>query len=410
MVRFKIVLDKRTKKRDGTFPLSLRVYYGNSGGRYIPLNTFYTEQQYKSIFEGTPNPVSLEHRKSANLILERALEINKTLPEFDFKKFKDLFTGEKKFINPNSDLIKDLYDAVIERKIKDEESVKTIATYKTSRNSILLFKSDAKITDITPEFLQEYEKWFVNRNKGKLTSTISIYLRCLRAIINELKSKNKLPPNYQYPFGRYAYNIPEGELYKYKKTLSVEEIQSVINFNDFESRDQQMARDIWLFQFYCNGINFLDLCLLKWSDRKGDIFQIKRSKTKKSNKVKGVYVNIPIIPPMIKLLEKIGDKNSPYVLGFLKEGMNQKQIRDKRDDVANKVNKHLQFIKQKLNLSTELKTKTTRYEYATTLKRNNFSLQMISEMLGQSSPACTKRYLNSFEDKQLHQINSCLPS
>lgn len=305
MVRFKIVLDKRTKKKDGTFPLSLRVYYGNEGGRYIPLNTFYTEQQYKTIFEGTPNPVSLEHRKSANLILERALEISKTLPEFDFKEFKDLFKGEKKFINADSQTLKDLFDIVIKRKT-EKDAIRTASSYQSAKNSLLSFQDDLKITDITAELLQSYEDWYVKKNDGKLTATIGIYLRCLRAIINEQKSKNKLPANYIYPFGRNAYLIPV--IRKPKKTLSASEISAIINLDEFENEDQRTARDLWMFQFYCNGINFKDLMLLKWEDREGDFFYIRREKTKNSTKGNGQYIRIPIIEPIVKLLEKIGDK------------------------------------------------------------------------------------------------------
>ena len=44
--------------------------------------------------------------------------------------------------------------------------------------------------------------------------------------------------------------------------------------NDFDNDTQRIVRDIWLVQFYCNGVNFKDLIKLKWSDRSGNFFYL----------------------------------------------------------------------------------------------------------------------------------------
>jgi site-specific recombinase XerD len=64
---------------------------------------------------------------------------------------------------------------------------------------------------------------------------------------------------------------------------------------------------------------------------------------------------------------------------------------------------------QRLNLSIQLTTKVSRDAYATSLKKNNVSIEKIAEMLGHSSTAVTRNYLDSFDLEEVHHINNLLP-
>jgi integrase len=108
------------------------------------------------------------------------------------------------------------------------------------------------------------------------------------------------------------------------------------------------------------------------------------------------------------LIEKVGNKNSPYVLGFLREQMSETQILEKKCRVAKMMNANLKAIGKRLNLSIELLSETSRDAYATTLKKNGRSIEEIAEMLGHSSTTCTRNYLAQFEENQIHSINQGL--
>jgi hypothetical protein len=64
---------------------------------------------------------------------------------------------------------------------------------------------------------------------------------------------------------------------------------------------------------------------------------------------------------------------------------------------------------ERLGLSVKLTTKVARDAYATTLKKSRVSIEAIAEMLGQTSTAVTKHYLDSFDQEQIHEINNFLP-
>ena len=105
----------------------------------------------------------------------------------------------------------------------------------------------------------------------------------------------------------------------------------------------------------------------------------------------------------------MGNKNSPYVLGFLKDGMSESQILEKKRRVASLMNAHLKTLGKRLNFAIELLSETSRDAYASTLKRNGRSIEEIAEMLGHTSTTCTRNYLAQFEDSIIHNINQVLP-
>lgn len=111
-----------------------------------------------------------------------------------------------------------------------------------------------KFSDITPDFLQDFENWMVNR--GKSITTVGIYLRQLRAIINIAKEKGIIRPQ-DYPFGRRKYIIPGGN--NMKKALNISQIKQIFEYQASTDTGMDKARDFWILSYLCNGINMMDL-------------------------------------------------------------------------------------------------------------------------------------------------------
>lgn len=120
-------------------------------------------------------------------------------------------------------------------------------------------------------------------------------------------------------------------------------------------------------------------------------------------------IKIPITDRLKVLLVILGKRDSPYVLGLIKDGASESQIMNRKEKVGKLLNKHLDEIGCRLNLSVPLRTKTTRDAYATTLKKGDVSIEKIAEMLGQTSTAVTRRHLDSFDQEVVHKVNSVLP-
>lgn len=101
----------------------------------------------------------------------------------------------------------------------------------------------SKVTfdSVTIDWLKRYEKAMVE--DGKSYTTISIYIRCIRALFNDAKTIGVIKEA-QYPFGRGKYEVPSGK--GRKLALSLQQIKQIINFtDDFEATERY--RDMWFF-------------------------------------------------------------------------------------------------------------------------------------------------------------------
>lgn len=95
-------------------------------------------------------------------------------------------------------------------------------------------------------------------------------------------------------------------------------------------------------------------------------------------------------------------------LGILKEGYTEKTISYKKDWQQQKLNRDLKYISQRLGLSVDLRLKTSRDSYATTLKRSGNSRDEIGEMMGHSNSLVTENYLASLDMDKTWEVNEGL--
>ena len=404
MATIKLILDTRTQKKDKTFPIRLYVY-ANHNPSFINLGVSLSEKEYKEIFEKTPTGKRLEYRRSFEVLVNKAIDIHKSMIDFDLTEFKKLLFAKPEKKKEELTTLKNLFEAYIKAR-GAKLALKTMVMYKTTLNCILRYKPEAKLEDVNIHFLEGFEMWYNNSHETKLNSSIGIHLRNLRAVINKVKDEEALPIGYKYPFGKGKFSIKS--IVKPKQTFSEKEIKILVKLDKFNSVEEMKARDLWLMQYYCNGVNLNDLIRLRWDNMVGNCFVIQRQKTKNTNSSRPVFIRIPLVENLKVLLEKIGNKNSPYVIGFLKDGMSESQILEKKRKVAKLMNMYLKPLGQRLNFPIELLSETSRDAYATTLKKNGRSIEEIAEMLGHSSITCTRNYLAQFEENQVHSINQGL--
>lgn len=400
MAKFNIVLDTRVKKKNNLYNLTVRLVNGND---VMFLNIVkMTKKQYDLVFtKKLMDEDSVKFREDCNTFLTNCERIFSQMKPFDKTRFRKLVYQEEKVIHEDLKL-KDLFDRYIET--NDNIKIRTKEHYKTTRNVFETLKPGLTIWDVNPDLLKKFEK--EKTEHGCSSATIASYLRHLRRIINyHMKVDILIPKQYEYPFGEGKYMIRD---YSGKRlVLSNNEIKRIIEFNDFEDKNQELARDLWVFLYRCNGVNMADLIRMKWSNIRGTHLVFVRMKTE-NTKHAIEEIASPISPKVQELLDKVGVKDSPYILGYLNDGYNESTFRNKLKKVRRITNKNLKFICEKLDLSVKLDCGGARYAYASCLKRSGRSTDDISEMLGHSSVQVTKRYLDSLDMDKTNEINDCL--
>ena len=278
--------------------------------------------------------------------------------------------------------------------------------YRSSMNIFETFMKGATVYDVTPDYLRKFEKYKLNI--GNSPATIASNITDLKRILNYYtKVKKVIPRDYEYPFSEIGYRIRN--FIPTKLVMENEEIKSVVDMKEFDSPEQEYARDIWLLLYRCNGSNFVDLLRMRWNNMNNKEIRFYRKKTETTRKKNIKQITVPRTPGVNHLLEKIGNKNSPFVLGLLQEGYSEETIYNKSNKMRGKLNVHLKAISSKLNLTSPLRINIARECYASTLNRADKSVVKIAETMGHSTVAVTiNYYIGGMNNGELFELNDAL--
>lgn len=389
-----VVHDIRVKRTDGTYAVKLRVTY-NREQKYYPINVHLTREDWARTQSEKPRNEFKEHKLYFNKIEQRALDIIKELNPFSFEGF------EKKF-DQRVDRTKDVLtylDNYIKQLSKDNRSG-TADSYQCAYNSFknyLESKGRKKLNfgDVTSEWLKEYETWMLEREKS--VTTIGIYLRSLRTIINIAIEDGTLAREF-YPFGKRKYQIPSGR--NVKKALQLVDIQKIVNYKTTTEAEER-AKDLWLFSYLCNGANVKDMARLQYRNIDNTKITFIRAKTERSTKQDLKPVVVMLLPEIRAIINKWGVtpvKPEAFVFGILSKNDSATDELAKVRQATKTINKYMKRIGEDLKLDINLTTYTARHSFATVLKRSGAPVEFISESLGHKDIRTTENYLDSFED------------
>jgi integrase/recombinase XerD len=212
-VGVKVVPDNRRKKDEERFPLKLRITY--KGRRaYYGVGHDASKKEWE-IINSAEAKGTLRKIKNKILIIENdALECCEKIIPFSFKYFEnEFFYQRNKF-----ETLQSTYETYTSE-LKSNDQYGTAYGYQTALNTFIKFKPNLGFDDITKEFLQRFELSIIE--KGKSLTTVSMYARTLRAIMN--LAKNNGTNIFNYPFGRRKYVIPASR--NIKKALNIDQIK-----------------------------------------------------------------------------------------------------------------------------------------------------------------------------------------
>lgn len=288
------------------------------------------------------------------------------------------------------------YTEIIDR-LKSTNQLGNAGAYKDSKNSIMNFtkEKDIMFSEIDYSFLIKYETEM--RKKELNENSISFYFRTLRALFNKA-IQEKVCKATSYPFKKFKVAKFSNETKR--RAITKDEIKKIEALDIPESSKRFTARQYFLFSFYCQGINFADIALLKWENIIGNRVFYTRAKT-------GKEINFILLEPALKIIEywkPITSKSKKhYVFPILNNEIHisPTQIKNRTHKVIGIVNEALKEIGQDPDVGLEipLTTYVARHTFATVLKRSGVSTAIISETMGHKTETITQVYLKSFENE-----------
>ncbi len=406
MASVKIYLDKRSKKRDGTYPLKLTVSHQQKPF-HVSLNvSIPVENWIDDKIEGDfPNKAFLNNYIKArltgveNLLLR--LKLNGTLNKVTPARLKQMIldgtdsveeekpetvTGENYLFSDHARVFM--------------ETIETEGTRKVYRYTLDTIEKHhdlqtLRFTDMDYNWLEDLD--IKLRPTCKL-NTRSIHFRNIRSIFRHAQ-KRKLLSKDIYPFDDFSIKDELSE----HRDLSVEDLRL---FRDYPVEPhQERYRDLFMLLFYLIGINLVDL--LHVENIKNGRIEYRRAKT-------GRMYSVKLQPEAMEIINKYspGDK---YLLNFLDTYSRYEDFRRRFNKELKKIG-DIEWIEQKTKTGRKVKKKVftplfqdltsyyARHSWASIAAELEIPKETIQMALGHGARSVTDRYIN-FNMRKVDEAN-----
>ena len=294
MPSLKILRFTSKSLKDGTNPVMLRLTKDRKRKYFSTGYSCFPEQwqedseiggRFKAGFSNYRN-----HNKALTKLYWRAEEMLSELQaqgnDWTLRDFQEKFVGIKAI---------DFFTFLNEKisQLREIGKIGNAQVYTDTKNAVSRFHTTKHLSfrEIDYNFLNRFEH-FLRKGDCKDT-TISIYMRTIRALFNKAIKEKRCKANL-YPFREYQINQLDHSTRK--RALSKSDIDKLFAIEPDPNTTQLLSKHLFMFSFYNMGMNFHDIVRLKWSDVKGERITYQRAKTKKQ-------FSIRILAPVQEILD-----------------------------------------------------------------------------------------------------------
>jgi integrase/recombinase XerD len=400
MVTYKILLDTRRAKSDGTYPVMVRIIYDRKNSTFNT-GVFITENYWV----GEKSMVNPKHPNATLLngkITEQYLKVQKAVigleseNDFSFDNLKErLINQQPKSVTTKSIGFKTFADQLVEDMLTVNQTGNAIV-YRTSINRLMAYVVNPKLRfgDIDYSLLEGFKRHLLK--DGVKQNTISNYFRTLRAIYNKA-IKAKVIDRSKYPFLDITVKTERTA----KRAININDLKAISTVQLAIKSRKWHAQNYFLLSYALIGASFTDLAYLTPTNIKKGRLTYKRRKT-------GKELSIKLHPYIERLLSYYSGSNNKYLLPVLEPGITEGSMRAKVliAQWIKTTNKWLGKIVEDCELDCEVTTYVARHTWATTAKRLGYSIEIIAEAMGhEHGNRITNIYLDSFDQTLIDTVN-----
>ena len=264
MATFKVLLHSANKRKNGNYPVSLRITK-NMKHKYISLGLYAKKEEWDEKGERfrCDKRVCPNYKEYNARIIQLLARVQKV--EFDFEcektdwtlnQFADAFlhkSKQSKFLDFTMCCINEM------------KAVGHIGNAKVWERLIYNMKLfDKKLQmryfqEIDLKYVNSYNQFMEKRNW--CGNTRKHDMKTLRAILNRAIKAKEYSGN-SYPFGKGGFCISALEEETRKRYLPQEYLDKLMT-TKFENKPKETARYLFLFSYFCYGMSFIDMAYLK---------------------------------------------------------------------------------------------------------------------------------------------------
>jgi integrase/recombinase XerD len=422
-------LDTRSTLKSGLHRIKLFIYHEGQKHRVSTKLTASTALFEKYRGNNRHTAESRELRDKINDELRKSEDILSHLKIFSIDAFKKLYNSETGIKRKDTSTnLHQLYVNKINR-LKRDEQFSTASNYSCSINNILAYAKqvhrlspdDLTLDQITVDWLKGFEKWNLNsgnanmphtnskrtikrkkteivsvKPKGNSIGTVRCYLRTLRTIFYDSIADHLISPN-NNPFGKRGYSVGTSSATKF--VLTQDQLSELTRY-DGRYND---VRDMFLFLYFANGMNFTDAMHLKKENihksGKDEFIYFIRRKTQFSRS-ENLPIQVHVKPLMKRIMETYIVPDNSYIFNVLSDKMTAEEKHDLVNQTKKEINARLRVLGKQLGFD-RLNLKTSRSTFATQLRDSGVPVSYISKLMGHSSLLTTEIYLSSLPSDRL---------
>lgn len=383
-----LTIDTRRTKKDGTFPIILRLSHirkttSISLGYSID-KEFWDDKnrRVKKTYKG----VSSVNRFNNHLAKEKtnAMDIINGLAEKGELAYLAITQIKQKII------ISSAYDSFFDfgkQLVEEMRKTQNIGNARVYAGTLQVFQTfvkgkDLKFNEINYDLLKRFELYHLAN--GNSVNGLSVYMRTIRAIYNK-GIRAGLIEKEAYPFNLYKIRQEPTE----KRAINRDQLKAIIELQLSENHLLFHSRNYFVLSYMMYGISFIDMAFLKVENIIDNRLVFRRKKTAK-------FYDINITEQMEEILSYyLQDKEKEdFIFPIIKRDSLELQYKDIKW-ARKSYNKRLKELGELCGIDQKLTSYVSRHSFATQAMLNEVPLTAISEMLGHSKLNTTQVYLKS---------------
>lgn len=376
MIRYtcKFSLRKDHKRKDGTYPLLLQAFLGGNRIR-IRMDLYLSAEEWDDVKQSARIPKDREKEARVNAIVakyrgrveEMFFEARMSGQPLSPQAFAEELDNK-----PALDSLVEFFEKEIEKERADKEP-STVKQYVSTLGHLRAFRPDATFSDISFEFVQEFDRHLRRRKIGD--NARAKYHTVFRKFILLAQRKRRRVSN---PYEQFKVRSVAVE----RTWLTVEEVDALVTLYRSGTLGEPLQRALrqFLFQVVAS-VRVSDVHLLTRQDVQGDLLVLMPRKTRRQRKV----VSIPLSKFARQLIADGGGKGE--------------KLFDAAADQT--VNYRLKEIAAVAGIKKHLTTHVGRHTFGFLYLLMGGKVEELREIMGHSKLETTMIYTHTDHDRKV---------